>query len=65
LICQNGTAHFEFSIIVEGTTEKVFDFPLPVSLNGTAHIINQCRKTAVLSSHRCLVKTGVEKMNNI
>jgi hypothetical protein len=33
--------------------------------NGTAHIQHQCRKTTVLSCHRCLIKTGVEKMINI
>jgi len=33
--------------------------------NGTAHIRHQCRKTTVLSCHRCLIKTGVEKMNSI
>jgi hypothetical protein len=33
----------------------------------TARIRHQCRKTAVLSCHRCLINTGVEKikMNNI
>jgi hypothetical protein len=29
------------------------------------HIRHQCRKTTVLSCKRCLIKTGVEKMNNI
>jgi hypothetical protein len=33
-------------------------------LNGTTHIRHQCRKTAVLSCHRCLINTGVEKVNN-
>jgi hypothetical protein len=28
-------------------------------------IKHQCRKTTVLSCHRCLINTGVEKMNNI
>jgi len=36
-----------------------------IQLNGTVCIRHQCRKTAVLSSHRCLINTGVEKMNNI
>ena len=31
-------------------------------LNGTARIIHQCRKTAVLSCHRFLINSGVEKM---
>ncbi len=33
--------------------------------NGTARIRHQCRKTTVLSRHRCLINTGVEKMNYI
>jgi hypothetical protein len=33
--------------------------------NGTAHIRQQCNKTAVLSCHRFLINSGVEKMNNI
>ncbi len=33
--------------------------------NRTTHIRHQCRKTAVLSCHRFIIKTGAEKMNNI
>jgi hypothetical protein len=33
--------------------------------NGTAHIRNQCTETAVLSCHRFLINSGVEKMNNL
>ncbi len=33
--------------------------------NRTAHIRHLCGITTVLSCHRCLVNTGVEKMNNI
>jgi hypothetical protein len=33
--------------------------------NRAAHSRQQCRKTIVLSCHRCLINTGVEKMNNI
>ncbi len=33
--------------------------------NGTAHIRHQCRKKAVLSCHRFLIKSDVEKLNNI
>jgi hypothetical protein len=29
--------------------------------NGTEHIRHQCMKTTVLSFHRCLINTGVEK----
>jgi hypothetical protein len=38
---------------------------LMMIVNGTVHIRHQCRKTAVLSCHRCLINTGVEKMNYI
>jgi hypothetical protein len=31
----------------------------------TARIRHQCKKTIVMSCHRCLINTGVEKMNNI
>ncbi len=31
--------------------------------NRTAHIRHQCKKTTVLSCHRCLINTGVGKMN--
>jgi hypothetical protein len=33
--------------------------------NGTPHIRHQCRKTAVLSTHKFLINSGVEKMNSI
>ncbi len=33
--------------------------------NRRAHIRHQCRKIFVLSCHRCLIDTGVEKMNDI
>jgi hypothetical protein len=36
-----------------------------MTVNGTVHIRHLCRKTAVLSCHRCLINTGVEKMNCI
>jgi hypothetical protein len=32
-----------------------------ISDNRTAHIRYQCRKTTVLSCHRCQISTGVEK----
>ncbi len=38
---------------------------LNVGFNRTAHIRHHCGKTAILSCHRCLINTGVEKMNNI
>jgi hypothetical protein len=42
-----------------------FCLPLQVCLNRTARIGHQCRKTTVLSCHRCLINTGFEKMNSI
>ncbi len=33
--------------------------------NGAKHIKHQCRKKAVLSCHRYLFNSGVEKINNI
>ncbi len=36
-----------------------------VDLPKTARTIHQCRKTTVLRCHRCLINTGIEKMNNI
>ncbi len=36
-----------------------------VRLNRVAHIRHPCMKITVLSCHRCLIKTGVEKMKNI
>ncbi len=34
------------------------------SQNRTEHIRQLCRQTIVLSCHRCLINTGVEKINN-
>jgi hypothetical protein len=34
-------------------------------LNGPAHNRQQCRKTTVLSCHRCVINIGVEKISNI
>ena len=33
--------------------------------NRTTHIRHQCRKTTVLSFYRCLINSGVEKVNYI
>ncbi len=41
------------------TTQNTFD------ANGRAHIRHLCRKTTALSCHRCLIKNGVEKINNV
>jgi hypothetical protein len=36
-----------------------------ITTNLTAWIRHQCRKTTVLTCHRCPINAGVEKMNNI
>jgi hypothetical protein len=41
--------------------EKKFNF----RLNRTTGIRHLCRKTSVLSYHRCAIDTGVEKMKKI
>ncbi len=38
---------------------------MSISCNRTVHIRHWCKKTTVLNCHRCLVNTGVEKLNNI
>jgi hypothetical protein len=35
------------------------NFYLETNINRTMHIRHQCRKTTVLSCHRCLINTGV------
>ncbi len=35
-----------------------------IQYNGTEQIRHQCRETVVLSCHRFLINSGVEKMNN-
>jgi hypothetical protein len=44
---------------------KVKTFVEPEVTNRTAHIEHLCRKTVVLSCHRCLINPGVEKLNYI
>ncbi len=36
-----------------------------VCCNRATHIRHQCRKTTVLSCHRCLINTGVEKLTTL
>jgi hypothetical protein len=43
--------------------DENFRKSLLLFINRTAHIRRQCRKTTVLSCHRCLINSGVEKMN--
>jgi hypothetical protein len=40
-------------------------YPKKFQRNGTVRIRHRCKKTTVLSCHRCLIYTGVAKMNNI
>ncbi len=50
----------------EETHFTIAELKLKVGLdNRTVHIRHLCRKTAALSCHRCLINTGVEKMNYI
>jgi len=46
-------------------TTRLFITHFQLVPNRTAHIRYQCSKTTVLSYHRCLINTGVEKMSNI
>jgi len=49
-----------------GLILKVKALPTVIfAFNRTAHIRHQCKKTIVLSYHRCLINTGIVKMNNI
>jgi hypothetical protein len=54
-------------IFCNGLANKRIGKPTPMSqkiykiVNGTAHIRHQCWKTAVLSRHRYLFNSGVEK----
>ncbi len=36
-----------------------------MTVGKTTRIRYKCRKVTVLNCHRCLINTGVEKMNNI
>jgi len=49
----------------EMAVDKMTLDEMPCCHNGTVRIRHQCRKTTVLSCHRCLINTGVEKMNFI
>ncbi len=49
-------------ILVEKLTKLIFVERVGLTLNGNrlAHVRHQCRKTTVLSFHRCLINTGVK-----
>jgi hypothetical protein len=53
-----GDFYFHFCILF--IFISIFNL-LKIAANGRVHIRHQCRKTTVLSCHRCLSKTGVEK----
>jgi hypothetical protein len=63
--------HASFSLINVRRCKKIVSFARAEMMknivwnNGTARIRHQCRKTDVLSCHRFLINSGVEKMNNI
>ena len=50
-------------IDLESLKIKIVRAELNLKNNGTACIRQHCRKTTVLSSRRCLVNIGVEKMS--
>ncbi len=49
----------------QGSIVALEERALKFEHNRTARIRHKCRKTTVLSCHRCLINTGVEKMNYI
>ncbi len=63
--------HFCFQNIALSTlselpsTKLIFVLHKDVVFNRRAHIRHQHRKTTGFSCHRCLINTGVEKMNKI
>jgi hypothetical protein len=42
-------------------TFDIYDSFTHQMANGTVHIRHQCSKTTVLSCHRCLIHSGIEK----
>ncbi len=58
--------YFQLSNPRQSSLTFLINFVLMVIyVNRTMHIIHQCRKRTALSCHRCIICTGVEKMNNI
>ncbi len=60
---KRGAAIYVYIYMIEHYDNTYNDFTY--NDNRTAHIRYKCRKTTVLSCHRRLINTGVEKMNNI
>jgi hypothetical protein len=44
------------------SVRSAVDGTMRIKGNRTAHIRHQCIKATVLSCHRCLINTGVEKI---
>jgi hypothetical protein len=56
----NWLFEFRFSLAL-----SILVHAVTACINRTARIRHQLRQTTALSCHRCLINTGVEKMNNI
>ncbi len=59
------TTIFLALLIEQHLSKRLYSAYVAISGNGTPCIRHQCRKTGVLSLHRFLINSGVEKMNNI
>ncbi len=55
------------SMVLSPDPPAVYHWPCSINrfVNGTEHIRHQCRQTTVLSCPRCLINSGVEKMNKL
>jgi hypothetical protein len=60
VVCVEGT--FLAWVSVDEKLSKISSYLI---INRRAHIRNQCRKATVLSFHRCLINTGIEKTEQL
>ena len=60
LNCWNISINSNFNLI---KIKKIYFTGKGTSQNRTTRIRHQCMETTVLSFHRCLINTGVKKMN--
>ncbi len=61
---KNGLAYAGIYLInIFGINAATIFRKLDHFINATVRIRHQCRKNTVLSCHRCLINSGVEKMN--
>jgi len=60
-----GPFHQHFWCQSRGTFVQIIFYVFKGNINKRACIIHQCRKTTILSCHRCLINIVVENMNNI